>query len=374
MDSRIVDIGSLSPAEEQGWRDLAGRAVQPNPSFEPDFLLPSSRHFHGYARTRLVLAQEGDEVRGVVPIVTVERRKIPPRPVASTRGYPTAFALLCTPLVDASSVDASVGAMLDALAADARRRGHAGIFSFDRLGNGPVFDAVRRGAEARGLPSFVKTSWECGAITRANGWEIGVEGHRRRELGRRRRQLEKAAGTEVALVDRTADASAVDEFLHMEASGWKGRDAGTAFALDDHKVAWFREWRDRWAATGRLLTLSLQAGEETVAMQWYVWAGATVMCFRIAYDDRYAKFSPGSILFADVLEFLRDRTDAEELTVFTDRDNRFFLDVLPERRHVSMLLVGTGGPVDRVCVSALPTMGRMAARQRAVHTRLARSA
>ncbi len=34
----------ISPSVEVAWRDLAGRAAEPNPCNEPDLLLPAMRH------------------------------------------------------------------------------------------------------------------------------------------------------------------------------------------------------------------------------------------------------------------------------------------------------------------------------------------
>ena len=60
---------------------------------EPDFLVPSAQHFEGYADTTLVVAYEGDTFRGVLPIVRMERARIPPRMLACTNGRPLPFAV-----------------------------------------------------------------------------------------------------------------------------------------------------------------------------------------------------------------------------------------------------------------------------------------
>jgi CelD/BcsL family acetyltransferase involved in cellulose biosynthesis len=223
------------------------------------------------------------------------------------------------------------------------------------------------------MPVFAKNGWSCGSISRAQGWSIVLEGHRRRELGRSRRRLAEHLGTEITIVDRSADAGAVDEFLQMEASGWKGRVDNGAFLGDRAKVEWFREWRERWASADRLLLLSLQAGDVSIAMLWNVWADDRLICFRIAYDDAYARFAPGIALFFDALEYVRDNTDAQAVDAYTDRNNSFFRDILPERRQITMLLIGTGGSVDRRVVAALPGMERLVARSSGLWNRVLRA-
>jgi hypothetical protein len=95
--------------------------------------------------------------------------------------------------------------------------------------------------------------------------------------------------------------------------------------------------------------------------------------FRIAYDDAYAKFSPGSILLFETLEHVRDQTGALSIDVYTDKNNKFFLGMLPERRSIAMLLIGTGGALDRSLVAALPTMTRLISVSTDVRQRLVRS-
>ena len=77
---------------------------------------------------------------------------------------------------------------------------------------------------------------------------------------------------------------------------------------------------------------------------------------RTAYDEGYAKYGPGAMLIAAGTEYLLEHTDAQWLDSSTDKGNAFLLELLPERRNLSTLLIGTGGRLDRAVVSALPAM------------------
>ena len=79
------------------------------------------------------------------------------------------------------------------------------------------------------------------------------------------------------------------------------------------------------------------------------------------------------MLLSSALNFLRDSTDAAWIDSMTSKDNAFFLGMLPERRMLSRLLIGTGGPLDRALVSALPAMTRLSAAKRQVQKRLVRA-
>jgi hypothetical protein len=40
MNSFLLPLADLTARDVAAWRDLAARAVEPNPFFEPDFVLP----------------------------------------------------------------------------------------------------------------------------------------------------------------------------------------------------------------------------------------------------------------------------------------------------------------------------------------------
>ncbi len=159
----------------------------------------------------------------------------------------------------------------------------------------------------------------------------------------------------------------------MEMSGWKGREGGLAFAKDEHAVAWLHEWHQRWSPTGRLTVLSLQIEEVPVAIEFFVRAGDGIFCFRGAFDDAYAKYGPGRMVFVDCMAYLLEHTDADWMDSSTDKDNAFLLEMMPERRTLSMLYIGVGGPLDKSIVRALPGMVRLVDSQRRLRERWTRS-
>jgi GNAT superfamily N-acetyltransferase len=175
------------------------------------------------------------------------------------------------------------------------------------------------------------------------------------------------------MVDRTRDPGAAADFMRIEASGWKGRGEGTAYARDPRKIDWFHEWSDYWGGTQRMKVLALNLGDTSIAMQYFIRAGDGIFLYRIAFDENYPKYGLGQMLLESALEFLFKETDADWLDACTDADNDFLLAMLPERRTTSTVLIGIGGVVDRTCVSATPTMSKAVVAQRRARERLARS-
>jgi CelD/BcsL family acetyltransferase involved in cellulose biosynthesis len=374
MKTRLVRVKDISPDDEHAWRRLGERAVEPNPFAEPDFFILSTRYFEGYRDATVVIAQEGTEFLGVVPFAGIDTPRLPPRRVASTRANPMQITGLHTPLVDRTDPHRVVDALLDALSRAARSEGWPGILLLDEIGSdGPVAASLLKVCEERRYPVYVKDSWDRGTVSRAGQWANPVDGKRRREIRRRQRLLTEEAGAEVVLVDRSLAPGACDDFMAMEIAGWKGREGGHAFARYPNMAEWFREWHRCLVAGGRATLLSLEAGSHPVAMAYVVRAGDGLFCFRIAFDEAYAKYGPGPMLLSSALTYLRDTTDAAWFDSMTSKDNTFFLGLLPERRRLSRLFIGTGGTLDRALVSALPAMAKLSAASHQMRHRLVRN-
>ena len=106
------------------------------------------------------------------------------------------------------------------------------------------------------------------------------------------RALARELGAELEVVDETASAGAVEAFLELERSGWKGQHQ-TALASDNDHAAFFTSICAALSEQGRLELLCLRAGDRRVAMKCNIYAGEGGFCFKIAYDEQLARFSPG---------------------------------------------------------------------------------
>jgi len=373
MKTRLVRVKDVSKDDEHAWRRLGERALEPNPFAEPDFFILCARYFESYADAKLVIAQEGTEFMGVLPIAGDDTPRVPPRRVASTRANPIQITGLHTPLIDPTEPHQAVDAIMGALGGAAKSEGWPGILLLDEIGSdGPVAESLLKVCEERRYPVYVKDSWERGTVSRAGQWANPIDGKRRREIRRRQRLLTEEAGAEVAMVDRSLEPTACDDFLAMEIAGWKGREGGHAFARYPNMAEWFRDWHRCLGAKGRVTLLSLNVGSHPIAMAYVVRAGEGLFCFRIAFDEGFAKYGPGPMLLSSALTFLRDTTDATWFDSMTSKDNAFFLGLLPERRRLSRLFIGTGGALDRALVSALPAMTKLSAATGQIQKRLVR--
>jgi CelD/BcsL family acetyltransferase involved in cellulose biosynthesis len=73
----VRSVEALSKADAARWRELAARAVEPNPFFEPDFVVPAARRL-GTRPGFLLVAEDGGDWAACLPVRREARfRKIP---------------------------------------------------------------------------------------------------------------------------------------------------------------------------------------------------------------------------------------------------------------------------------------------------------
>src|SRR5439155_13614414 len=116
------------------------------------------------------------------------------------------------------------------------------------------------------------------------------KGHTR--LRRLRRAFERELGAPLEAIDRSGQPEAVERFLALEASGWKGR-RGTAMASRPGHADFFREMCAGAGSAGRLELLSLEAAGQVLAMKCSLFAGDGLFYLKAAYDEAHARYSPG---------------------------------------------------------------------------------
>ncbi|HEX8963365.1 MAG TPA: GNAT family N-acetyltransferase [Rhodocyclaceae bacterium] len=140
-----------------------------------------------------------------------------------------------------------------------------------------------------------------------------------RNLRRQRRKLDGLGTVQAALV-REPDAleAALEDFLRIEASGWKGtRGCRSAIALNPHVEAFYREVARRFGADRNCAINLLRLDGKTIAAQYALIDGRRMNLLKIAYDEAYAAEAPGSRLLHDVLAWCCASGEIDELSLVT---------------------------------------------------------
>ena len=124
-------------------------------------------------------------------------------------------------------------------------------------------------------------------------FEAAVRSKKRKELRRQKNRLsEEGALTFMRDDSATGVAEWTREFLALEQRGWKGSN-GSALACSERTRALFTEVLEGAAATGRLERLDLRLDGKPLAMLVNFLCAPGSFSFKTAFDEDYARFSPG---------------------------------------------------------------------------------
>src|SRR5690606_5431816 len=215
---------------------LCARTIEPNIFFNPHFLAPAMPRLED-REVRLAVIRDGDEFRNrlrlLVPF-SVEKPAIP-LAVPVMRTWANPFAPLGTPLIDRDDPIGVTEAFFAMLARPRLKLPKVLMLPARRL-DGPVAATPRTMSEAGGSARitpdettrpFIDSKLDGDAYLRNT-----LSKHHFDEYARLRRRLSEQ-GELVHSVARGPEEvrPAVEDFLALEASGWKGRKR-TAMAID----------------------------------------------------------------------------------------------------------------------------------------------
>lgn len=291
--TEIADARALVRIAEP-WRRLSDCAAEPNVFYDPDFALPAIAALGLEERVHALLVWEGGERRvlaGIFPFVTRWRWGFP-LGVAEALVHP--YGPLSTPLVAAGRTQEVLSAFARWVAAGDGPR--AWLFRLMPQ-DGEV--AERLCAALRGedlvLQPFAAHGRAVLDTADCNAAEIetAISSRHRKELRRQARRL--ADYGPVALdtaQEPDAVARGVEEFLDLEAAGWKGR-RGTAAKLGGDVAAMFRILAPALAARRACRVERLMVDGRPVAVAISLGSGEQQWLWKIAYDEAFAPLSPG---------------------------------------------------------------------------------
>jgi CelD/BcsL family acetyltransferase involved in cellulose biosynthesis len=295
------DFAGLAPLADE-IRALAARAAEPNVFYEPAFMLAAAPVFGPGAGATLVRSTAG-RLTGLFP-TRIER---PQGGLAAMLcGFTHPFAPLGVPLIDRDDAEAVVAAWLDQLAGD---RAMPALLLMPFI--------PEQGAFARALDAVLSRTGRASAAfgrhqralldpgTERDGYlERAVSAGRRKEMRRQRRRLEEFGPvTFDTATGADGIAAALQDFLVLEASGWKG--AARTAIVDEPAVKTFVQTAvASLAAEGHARIDRMSLDGKPIAATVTLQSGDTAWCWKIGYNEGMARFSPGVQLICELSEKL----------------------------------------------------------------------
>jgi CelD/BcsL family acetyltransferase involved in cellulose biosynthesis len=283
------------------WQALAGCAAEPNGYYLPEWELAANASAQGCTGASALGAWREDRLIGLMPVVSLWRAwKIPLPALVSAHPYGT----LCAPPLDRSmAADAAAQLMQQA-----RNAGAHALVLRDMSLRGAAMRAFAEVSRQHGLRPRVLQSGlrACLDATRdADQLLHDALGTKKlKELRRLRHRLAEHGAVQFDVARAPGDvASALETFLALEASGWKGA-RGTALAQNDGDARFIRRATTALAASGQCEIVTLRAGETPVAAGIVLRHQDRAFFFKIGVDQRFAKTSPGVQLTLELTRHL----------------------------------------------------------------------
>jgi CelD/BcsL family acetyltransferase involved in cellulose biosynthesis len=297
------------------WRRLAADAVEPNVFYEPGFALAAAPVLGRDVEAILVWSTDMPRrLVGLFPFRVAARRYAVNLPVLM--GWTHPFAPLGTPLVDRDAAAAVAASFLDHVAGDATLPKRLLLPLLNEAG--PVAQALRAEIARRGAAHAAFGRHQRAALRpdgdAADYVERAIGKKRHKEFNRLRRRLAEAGSVtfEVAR-GPAAVAAALQGFLALEAKGWKGA-AGTALIRDPELRRFAETAVDALARQGQASVARLLLGSQPIACIVTLQSAGGAWCWKIAYDESLARFSPG----VQAMMELTDALLADDTVAFAD--------------------------------------------------------
>lgn len=344
------------------WEDLAAAAIEPNVFYEHWMLIPALEGFAGGKDVRVVLVLiHDDDAAGRRPrlgaLFPLERiRTFKNLRVSALGLWQHVHCYACTPLVRAETAGECVAALLRWF-----QSGEAGASVLELgsiAGDGPLRRLLIDSCNELGLLSMATDAFTRGLWSKSDAVAdpgSAVSGELRRQLRRKEKRLSER-GCVKHVVLRTGDDLRpwVEDFLRIEASGWKG-SGGTALAASPAGQRYFEQVAAAAHRRGRLLMLGIDFDGRPIARRCAFLAGEGSFAFKTAYDEKFAAFSPGTLLEVDNIRQLGALPGVRWMDSCAAPDNLLINRISNERRTVQSLAVGTG-TLGELMVSGLPLL------------------
>lgn len=335
------------------WQDLAARALEPNVFFGPDLALAGARHLPGGRAAEVLLAWRGEgETRrlvGCLPLARARGRHANP---VATRRAAANYGTLSTPLLDPDRPEETWAAMLGQLRGAGIR---TLVLPFLHEG-GPVAAVLGTVCAGTNRPVARLAAHERAflqsPLAGAEYLKATLEARRRKEADRQRRRLGELGTLAFTYASsEQAIPMALDEFLVLEAAGWKGR-GGTALAMAPGGAAFIREVATGAAGAaspaGRFAVATLRLDGRPVAAGLVATAGRRAFYMKTAFDEALARFSPGLLLTLNLTRHLLDDPEIDDVDSIAVADHPMIDRVWTARFPVATVAVATvpgGGPL-----------------------------
>ncbi len=366
----VAVINDLTALEKYvpEWEDLAANAIEPNAFYEPWMMMPAVRAFGAGRRLQFALGLDNDPASqdgapllcGIFPLEQQSHYQGLGRnlPFKTLRLWKHKYCYLCTPLVREGYGRQVIAAFFDWLDAGSH---DCSLMEFrfiagDGLFNGLLIDYFERHAKLHYISMYFLRAMFRPTIDADTYICAALSAKHRKMIRRQERQLSEIGRLEYDALTPDDDVAVwIEEFLRLEAGGWKGRE-NTAIASDESDQSYFRSIAKEAFRRGRLSMQALRLDGRPIAYKCDFPSGRGLFTFRIAFDENYARNSPGMLLEIENVRRLHDRSQIEWADSCNDSFSSMFNRLWLARRTILDVVVGAGKTWGDWVVAGIPLL------------------
>jgi CelD/BcsL family acetyltransferase involved in cellulose biosynthesis len=340
-------LGDPSPELREAWDELATAASEPNIFSERWFVTAAVRNLPQGPDAHLMELWEkrGSRSRLVALMPLAISRRYGRMPVVHVTNWGHYQCFLGTPLIRAGRECEAWTAILATLDGMKWARGFLHVDGL--VEQGPVHRGLIEAARVRGTSCDTVHRTERALLESTlppeQYYEQAIRKKKRKELKRLANRLAELGTVSTRRLGPGEDAGPwCDAFLALEQAGWKG-SAGTALGSTPETERFFREAILGAQAAERLEILRMDLDGRPIAMLVNFIAPPGAFSFKIAFDEAYARFSPGVLIEIENLQVL-GRGDVAWMDSCAVENHPMINSLWSERRAIVRVTTPFRGP------------------------------
>ncbi len=354
----LVPLSAIPAEWDREWIDLAAAASEPNPFAESWFMRPAIHSLATQTGDRMLAVWQTGTLIGMLPLTKAAHYgRIPVRHIENWVHY---HCFLGTPLVRAGFETTFWEAALKSLDDADWAPNFLHLVGLDPTG--PIYAGLSEVRRAdivhRSERALLRSDLDPEAYYEAN-----VRPKKRKEIRRLCARLDDL-GT-VAFERLDTDGSVKDwiaDFLALEASGWKGRE-GSALSGNSATKLFFEKTVSGAHLAGKLDMLRLTLDGKAIAMLVNFITPPGSYAFKIAFDEDYARFSPGVLIKIENLKIL-NRGNIKWTDSCAVEDHPMINSLWAERRSIVRVTIPLAGAQRKAVFQASRAVETLAAKLR----------
>lgn len=232
--------------------------------------------------------------------------------------------------------------------------GHFNFLNLDKLSlNGPIFDALQTICHTRNQRFDIIQRCERAKLETSKSideyYAQNIRKKKRKEIQRLRNRLDELG--EITFQESLAHDNPddeinkwLDDFLSLEHAGWKGQNGSSLASHADTKAFYWDAMKA--TKTNKQLHLScMRLNGKALAMLITFINNNTGFSFKTAFDEEYARYSPGVLLQLENLT-LQEKHGLKFIDSCAAENHPMIDKIWSERRTIGSISIALSGPIN----------------------------